>query len=52
MHMPHIPSLAEIRARAEEMYANSPSTDEIVARARELILNAVSRELVPAPSPA
>jgi hypothetical protein len=34
------------------MYANSPSTDEIVARARELIVSAVSRELVPAPSPA
>lgn len=50
--LPSIPSLAEIRARAEAMYARSPSTDEIVARARELIVHAVSRELVPAPSPA
>jgi stearoyl-CoA desaturase (delta-9 desaturase) len=50
--LPELPSLAEIRARAEAMYANSPSTDEIVARARELIVSAVSRELVPAPSPA
>ena len=50
--LPSLPSLAEIRARAEEMYARSPSTDEIVARARELIVHAVSRELVPAPSPA
>ena len=50
--LPDLPSLAEIRARAEAMYANSPSTDEIVARARELIVSAVSRELVPAPSPA
>jgi stearoyl-CoA desaturase (delta-9 desaturase) len=50
--LPHVPSLAEIRARAEQMYARSPSTDEIVARARELIVSAVSRELVPAPSTA
>ena len=53
VHLPHVPSIAEIRSRAEEMYAQSPSTDEIVARARELILHAVQRELLPpAPSPA
>lgn len=50
--LPQLPSLAEIRARAEEMYAKSPSMDEIVARARELIEHAVSRELVPSPMPA
>jgi stearoyl-CoA desaturase (delta-9 desaturase) len=48
--LPQLPSMAEIRARAEQMYAKSPSTDEIVARARELIIHAVSRELVPAAS--
>ena len=50
--LPQVPSVAEIRARAEAMYAKSPSMDEIVARARELIVHAVSRELLPAPSPA
>jgi hypothetical protein len=51
-HVPQLPSLAEIRARAEQMYADSPSTDDIVARARELILHAVSVEPSPARSPA
>ena len=51
-HIPHLPSLAEIRARAEQMYADSPSTDEIVARARELINHALSTDPAPARSPA
>jgi stearoyl-CoA desaturase (delta-9 desaturase) len=51
-HIPHLPSLAEIRARAEQMYADSPSTDEIVARARELIHHALSADPAPARSPA
>jgi len=32
-----VPSVSDIRRRAEEMYAASPSMDEITARARELI---------------
>jgi stearoyl-CoA desaturase (delta-9 desaturase) len=35
--LPHLPTLAEMRARAEEMYAATPSMDEIVARARVLL---------------
>jgi stearoyl-CoA desaturase (delta-9 desaturase) len=38
--LPEIPTLAELRARAEAMYARSPSMDEIVARARELLVQA------------
>jgi len=43
LHLPnlpqlvHFPTVAEVRARAESMFAASPSTGEIVARAREII---------------
>ena len=47
LHLPHLPTAAEIRARAEEMFAATPSIDEIVARARELILQSVSLHLLP-----
>ena len=50
--MPHLPTAAEVRARAEAMFAASPSTAEIVARARELIAHAVAAELFPTASPA
>jgi stearoyl-CoA desaturase (delta-9 desaturase) len=43
----HIPTAAELRAQAEEMFASTPSMDDIVARARELIHQAVSREIGP-----
>jgi stearoyl-CoA desaturase (delta-9 desaturase) len=46
--MPHLPTVADVRARAEAMFAASPSTAEIVARARELIAHAVAAELFPA----
>jgi stearoyl-CoA desaturase (delta-9 desaturase) len=45
MHLPHLPTLEQIRARAEAILPDTSSMDEIVARARELILQAVSIEL-------
>jgi stearoyl-CoA desaturase (delta-9 desaturase) len=45
MHLPHLPTLEQIRARAESILPDTSSMDEIVARARELILQAVSVEL-------
>src|SRR5690606_29030159 len=42
LELPHIPTAAELRARAQEMFAYTPSLDEIVARAEQLILDAVS----------
>jgi stearoyl-CoA desaturase (delta-9 desaturase) len=42
VHLPNLPTLEELRARAEEMYAQSPSMDEIVARAREVLTERVS----------
>lgn len=53
-HLPQLPSVAEIRARALQMYAESPSTDEIVARARQMIAERFSATLFPelVPTPA
>jgi stearoyl-CoA desaturase (delta-9 desaturase) len=42
VHLPHFPSLDELRARAEAMYAQTPSMDEIVKRAREVLTERVS----------
>jgi hypothetical protein len=39
--------VAEIRARALRLYADSPSTDEIVARARQMIAERMSQVLFP-----
>ena len=46
-HLPHLPTAAEIRARALQVYAESPSTDELVARARQVIAERFSVELFP-----
>ncbi len=50
-HLPHLPSAAEIRARALQLYAESPSTDEIVARARQVIAERFSVALFPELAP-
>ena len=47
LHLPHLPTPAEIRERAESMFASTPSMDEIVARTRELIAQRVTLELRP-----
>ena len=49
--MPHIPTRAEVLARAREMFAKTDSLDMIVDRGRELLLASVSRHLA-APAPA
>ncbi|HVH40190.1 MAG TPA: fatty acid desaturase [Gemmatimonadaceae bacterium] len=51
-HLPHLPSAAEIRARALQIYADSPSTDDIVARTRQMIAERFSSELFPELKPA
>ncbi len=45
LHLPHLPTAAELRARAERMFADTPSRDEIVERARELLVQHLSGEL-------
>jgi stearoyl-CoA desaturase (delta-9 desaturase) len=51
LHLPVLPTSAEIRAHAERMLASTPSMDDIVARARELIAQAVAAELLPPQQP-
>jgi stearoyl-CoA desaturase (delta-9 desaturase) len=46
--LPHLPSLEEIRARAEAMFAHTPSREELVQRARQVLASAVSRRLLEA----
>ncbi len=40
--LPHLPTVPELRERAEEMFNESPSLDEIVVRAHELLQRAVA----------
>ena len=51
LHLPHVPTIEELREAARQRYAATPSLDVIVARARERLLEAVARELL-APQPA
>jgi stearoyl-CoA desaturase (delta-9 desaturase) len=37
MSLPHLPTIPELRDKAEEMFQESPSVDEIVNRAHELL---------------
>ncbi|MBI4410819.1 MAG: acyl-CoA desaturase [Gemmatimonadetes bacterium] len=55
MNLPSLPSLEEMRRRAQQMFAHAPSVslEEIAQRARELVLEAVSVRLfedLPAPA--
>lgn len=51
LHLPHFPTVAEVRARAAELMPDTISMDEIVTRARELIAQRVATLLV-TPTPA
>ena len=46
MHLPDVPSVEELRERAQRMFVATPSLDDIVTRARELILEALTTELL------
>src|SRR5215217_8882362 len=45
LHLPHLPTRAEIQARAVEMFAKTLSLDDIVNRAYTVILEAVGARL-------
>jgi stearoyl-CoA desaturase (delta-9 desaturase) len=47
LHLPHVPSMEDVRQRAREMYANTPSLDDIAERARQLLLQGVAFHLFP-----
>lgn len=42
MSLPHLPTVPELRERAEEMFQESPSLDVVVVRAHELLARAVA----------
>ena len=44
--LPHLPTVPELRERAEELFQESPSLDEIVARAHELMRYAVAARVL------
>jgi len=44
-HLPHLPTRAELAARARAMFARTPSVDDIVDRAYQMVLDAVSARL-------
>ncbi|MBI1182187.1 MAG: acyl-CoA desaturase [Alphaproteobacteria bacterium] len=54
VHVPAMPSMAELRHRAATMFAHTPSLNDIVERTRQMLLERVTAELMrrPAPLPA
>ncbi len=52
LHLPHVPSVDEIRRYAEQHLARSPSLEEIVARARQILLESVAVRLLASAAPA
>jgi stearoyl-CoA desaturase (Delta-9 desaturase) len=45
VHLPHVPTRADLLAQATAMFARTPSIDEIVDRAYELMLDAIGARL-------
>jgi stearoyl-CoA desaturase (delta-9 desaturase) len=45
VHLPHMPTRADLLAQATAMFARTPSIDEIVDRAYELMLDAIGARL-------
>ena len=45
LSLPHLPTIPELREKAEEMFSESPSLDAIVNRAHELLAMAVAAHL-------
>jgi stearoyl-CoA desaturase (delta-9 desaturase) len=43
--LPHLPTIPELREKAEEMYNETPSLDEIVMRAHQILSEAVARRV-------
>src|SRR5262249_36054576 len=49
LHLPRLPTRADILAQAAAMYASTPSIEDIVDRAHALLLDAVGARLCPVP---
>jgi len=50
VHLPTMPSMADLRSRAQDMFATTPSMNDVVARARQILLQNVAQELRSAPA--
>jgi stearoyl-CoA desaturase (delta-9 desaturase) len=46
LHLPHVPSLEEIRGYAQERLARTVSLDDIAARTRQILLESISARLL------
>jgi stearoyl-CoA desaturase (Delta-9 desaturase) len=46
IHLPHLPSVEEIRGYAEQRLARTVSLDEIVRRTRQILLEAIAVRLL------
>jgi stearoyl-CoA desaturase (delta-9 desaturase) len=46
LSLPHLPTMDELRGRAEEMFQGAPSLELVAARAREMLHEAVSHALL------
>ena len=42
MSLPHLPTIPELREKAEEMFQESPSLDTVVNRAHSILAEAVA----------
>jgi hypothetical protein len=52
LSLPHLPTIEEMRHRAEEMFEGAQSLELVAERARELLHEAVSRMLLEKALPA
>jgi stearoyl-CoA desaturase (Delta-9 desaturase) len=43
--LPHLPTIPELRDKAEEMFSETPSLDDIVKRAHQILAQAVARQV-------
>jgi len=51
IHLPHVPTVDELRERIEERFSDTPSLDEIAIRAREILVERVAARLLNEPEP-
>ena len=51
-HLPHLPSVEEIRGFAEQRLARTVSLDEIARRTRQVLLEAIAVRLIDQAEPA
>ena len=46
LHLPHMPSLEQVRRAAEARLARTPSLDDIASRTRQVILETIASRLL------